>query len=206
MKFTQELKNSKGFTLVELMVVVAIIGILSAVAIPNFKKYQAKTKTSEAKLLLSSIYSAMTALQSDYDSFGTCLSDAGYVAPNSGNFYATGFSVDASTENNVVVLNGGTCANGQFQYPGSKRVGGVAAAATDLASIVPAIDSTKWTNQLNTSGGISTLTATSAYFIAGAIGPIDADNTGGITGGAGGNASMWAINENKSLQELNKGY
>ena len=41
--------KEKGFTLVELMVVVAIIGLLSAVAIPNFQKYQARSKTSEAK-------------------------------------------------------------------------------------------------------------------------------------------------------------
>ncbi len=43
-------KSENGFTLVELMVVVAIIGLLSAVAIPNFQKYQARSKTSEAKL------------------------------------------------------------------------------------------------------------------------------------------------------------
>jgi len=44
--FFQSLKRQDGFTLVELMVVVAIIGLLSAVAVPNFKKYQAKAKTS----------------------------------------------------------------------------------------------------------------------------------------------------------------
>ena len=50
--FLKPLGRQSGFTLVELMVVVAIIGLLSAVAIPNFKKYQAKSKISEAKLQL----------------------------------------------------------------------------------------------------------------------------------------------------------
>ena len=46
-------RSKKGFTLVELMVVVAIIGVLTSVAIPNFKRYQAKSKTSEAKIQLA---------------------------------------------------------------------------------------------------------------------------------------------------------
>jgi type IV pilus assembly protein PilA len=53
-------KNTKGFTLIELMIVVAIIGILAAIAIPNFLKFQAKSKQSEAKTNLKAIYTAET--------------------------------------------------------------------------------------------------------------------------------------------------
>ncbi len=54
------LRSRKGFTLIELMIVVAIIGILAAIAIPNFLKFQAKSKQSEAKTNLKGIYTAET--------------------------------------------------------------------------------------------------------------------------------------------------
>ena len=50
------LRSKKGFTLIELMIVVAIIGILAAIAIPNFLKFQAKSKQSEAKSNLGAIF------------------------------------------------------------------------------------------------------------------------------------------------------
>ena len=48
-------KTRKGFTLIELMIVVAIIGILAAVAIPGFMQYIKNSKTSEAKTNLNAI-------------------------------------------------------------------------------------------------------------------------------------------------------
>ena len=65
------MKNRKGFTLIELMIVVAIIGILAAIAIPNFLKFQAKSKQSEAKTNLKGIYTAETGYFGEKNSYGT---------------------------------------------------------------------------------------------------------------------------------------
>jgi len=74
-KITEE----KGFTLIELMVVVSIVGILAAMAIPNFLKFLAKAKQSEAKSNLSSIFTAEISYFGEHDSYGTTFAAIGWT-------------------------------------------------------------------------------------------------------------------------------
>jgi type IV pilus assembly protein PilA len=52
--------SRQGFTMIELMIVVAIIGLLTTIAIPNFLTFQAKTRQAEAKAGLGAIFTAAT--------------------------------------------------------------------------------------------------------------------------------------------------
>jgi type IV pilus assembly protein PilA len=174
--------QQSGFTLVELMIVVAIIGLLASVAIPNFKQYQAKAKTSEAKLQLAAIYTAETSFAGDFDTYAPCLVDMGYD-PSSGytsRYYAVGFIGDNTTVRGIASNNGNNCtATGGFSA--GKKVGGT----TGLASSLPSI---------------ATIVNSGDTFIAGAVGPIDTANLSIAL------QSKWIMNESKVLTASTRGY
>jgi len=64
-------KSQKGFTLIELMIVVVIIGILAALAIPRFMRATTKAKQSEAKQLLKQIYTMQQTYKQANDIYWT---------------------------------------------------------------------------------------------------------------------------------------
>jgi type IV pilus assembly protein PilA len=63
------LHNRRGFTLIELMIVVVIIGILAALAIPKFIKVTGKAKVSEAKTILKEIFTLEKAYFNEHDAY-----------------------------------------------------------------------------------------------------------------------------------------
>jgi type IV pilus assembly protein PilE len=105
-------RSEKGFTLVELMIVVVIIGILAAIAIPKFSNLIGKTKTVEAKNILGSIIQLENTYfntNSLYQNFtaGTDCPQIGFTAPaGSGVRFTYSFLDSIATAMEVVDTNG----------------------------------------------------------------------------------------------------
>ena len=117
-------QNHEGFTLIELMIVVAIIGILAAFAIPNFLRYQAKTRQAEAKTNLAAVFAAETAFFAEHSYYGN-LDQIGFALAGTSNRYtyrsgAAGPAGGPCTETanvDLIAAGGGLAAQPEGQGP-----------------------------------------------------------------------------------------
>ena len=96
-----KMKNQKGFSLVELMVVVAIIGILAAIAIPNYQKFQRKSQQVEAKTMMSGLYASQITFMNEWNFLSASFNQIGFEVIGDVPKYSVGWA-DASKSNDSI--------------------------------------------------------------------------------------------------------
>ena len=166
------LNTSQGFSLVELMVVVAIIGILAAIAIPNYQKFQARSKQTEARAQLSGIFASARSFIIEWGYGSSNLQQIGYAVESSNMRYNCGWN--NAQKGSVGSVNNVNDSNRISGYRGPTNSG----------------DDTKVSTFLLNPGAIAT---TANGFSAGSWGTAKAtDATLSITAASGGTACTWA--------------
>ncbi len=91
---TKHLRNSRAFTLIELMIVVAIVAILAAIAVPSYMKFQAKAKTAEATNNLAVIRAGEETYRAENDAYLACAATPASVPTGTTAAWTGGGSAD----------------------------------------------------------------------------------------------------------------
>lgn len=131
--------KQNGFTLIELMVVVVIVGILAAFAIPNFLRYRAKAMQAEARSNLAEIFVAETSFFTERKEFGN-FTDIGFAIAAGGTnryTYRTGLGIAAGMGANGGTLCGpsGSCDTIQTETPSVGMITYTGAAGVAMTSV-----------------------------------------------------------------------
>lgn len=227
-KLRNSLASTKGFTLVELLIVVAIIGVLASQGVPAYKRMIQKSRKGEAQMLLGNIATAESAFFSEYGQYSNHIARLGAMAEGTNFVYAAGFptgvcgvvpvqptpGVGANQLPNLPV-------NFAQPVPGPAGLGAAAVLTTMIGKVngnvpLPLARQVCGVNAVAGAAGAGNAfavpgivfgaAAVPASFVASATGNIR-DTTGpqALQCPPGGGCDEWRINQDRTLRNTNDG-